>query len=180
MRPSSLYFSVCLIAFATGVWGCLEEGGARQPRADAVAVLRPTEANTVEGVVRFAKTDKGIRVMARLTNLAPGLHGFHIHEFGDCRASDGTSAGGHFNPTGAPHAGPDTEQRHAGDFGNVLANDDGIATLDLVSELVRLDGPDSVIGRSVIVHADPDDLESQPSGASGARLACGVIGLAAR
>lgn len=180
MRPVSIVFGVTILMFTAGIWGCSENWSVNQPKADAVAVLAPTEGNEAGGVVRFTSTDKGVRVIAQLDHLAPGLHGFHIHVFGDCRAADATSAGGHYNPGEEPHAGPDAEHRHVGDLGNVLADDNGVATLDMIDPLIQIVGPNSIVGRSVIVHADPDDLTSQPTGAAGPRLACGVIGLAER
>ncbi|MEW6670303.1 MAG: superoxide dismutase family protein [Thermodesulfobacteriota bacterium] len=143
----------------------------------AVAVLHPTQGNTATGTVSFLQTDQGVRVAAEVTGLTPGLHGFHIHQFGDCSAPDGTSAGGHFNPTAKQHAGPDAAQRHAGDFGNMEADNTGSARYDRVDSHIRLSGPDSIIGRGVIIHAQADDLVSQPTGNAGARVACGAIGI---
>ena len=180
MKPNSTLTISVLLVVIFGVWACNEPQPVRQPEADAVAVLIPTEGNNAAGVVRFARVDKGLRVMARITNLSPGLHGFHIHRFGDCRAADAASAGAHFNPHETGHGGLHSNRRHAGDLGNLTADAQGMATVDMVVPLIQLDGPDSVIGRSVIVHADPDDLTSQPTGKSGLRLACGVIGWAAR
>jgi Cu-Zn family superoxide dismutase len=144
----------------------------------AVAVLMPTTGSTVRGTVTFTLAEGGVRITAQLEGLAPGDHGFHVHEFGDCTAADGTSAGGHFNPGGAPHSGPDAAARHVGDLGNLTADGNGTASYDRVDRAVRLDGPDGVIGRGVIVHAAPDDFTTQPTGAAGARVACGVIGVA--
>jgi superoxide dismutase, Cu-Zn family len=144
----------------------------------AVAVLMPTAGNTAHGTVTFTAVDGGVRITAHLEGLSPGDHGFHIHEFGDCSAADGTSAGGHFNPAGVAHAGPDATTRHVGDLGNVTANAQGVADYDRVDHLVALGGPNGVIGRGVIVHAQRDDLTSQPTGAAGARVACGVVGIA--
>jgi Cu-Zn family superoxide dismutase len=101
-----------------------------------------------------------------------------VHEFGDCSSADGAAAGGHFNPGGSPHAGPDAAARHVGDLGNLTADTQGMAGYDRTDRVVRLDGEHAVIGRAVIVHAAPDDLATQPTGAAGARLACGVIGVA--
>jgi Cu-Zn family superoxide dismutase len=128
--------------------------------------------------VRFEQVAGGVRITAQIEGLPVGNHGFHIHEFGDCSAPDGTSAGGHFNPAGAPHAGPTAVERHAGDLGNITADAQGLATYDRVDHVVQLAGIRGVIGRSVIVHAAPDDLSSQPTGNAGPRLACGVIGVA--
>jgi superoxide dismutase, Cu-Zn family len=149
------------------------------PPLKAVAVLHPTADNKVSGTVAFTEEADGVRVQADITGLSPGKHGFHVHEFGDCTAADLASAGGHFNPTNKPHAGPDAAQRHAGDMGNVEADASGAAKLDYVDHEMSLTNDErSVIGRSVIVHAKADDLKSQPAGDSGARIACGVIGRA--
>lgn len=144
----------------------------------AVCVLHPTEGHEVNGTVYFAKTDSGVQVTVTIEGLTPGKHGFHIHEFGDCSSVDGTSAGGHFNPEGHEHGAPMGEMRHAGDMGNVEANEEGIAQLEYLDKNIKLNGANSIIGRSIIVHADEDDLTSQPTGNAGARVACGVIGIA--
>ncbi len=144
----------------------------------AIAVVHPTEGNTVSGTVTFSREKEGVRVVAEIKGLTPGKHGFHIHEFGDCTAKDGASAGGHFNPTGMPHAGHDAEKRHAGDLGNISADESGVAKLDVVDKHLRFEGPASIIGRGVIVHAKADDLKTQPSGDAGGRVGCGVIGVA--
>lgn len=144
----------------------------------AIAVLHPTEGNEVDGKVIFTKDGNGeIRVVADAYGLTLGKHGFHIHEYGNCSAADGTSAGGHFNPDGKAHGGPNTAVRHVGDLGNIEADDQGIARLVLPDSGLALSGSHSIIGRSVIVHAGEDDLKSQPSGNAGARIACGVIGI---
>jgi Cu-Zn family superoxide dismutase len=101
-----------------------------------------------------------------------------VHQFGDCSAPDATSAGGHFNPSDHPHGAPDADERHAGDMGNIEANDQGVATLDYVDKVMKLDGPGSIIGHAVIVHEKADDLKSQPTGDAGGRIACGVVGVA--
>lgn len=146
---------------------------------NAVAVLHATDGNSAEGTVVFTQTDEGVRVEASISGLdANSMHGFHIHEFGDCRAADGTSAGGHFNPEDVAHAGPDDETRHVGDLGNLESDADGNATVDFVDSHLQLSGMMNILGRGVIVHAGEDDLESQPTGAAGSRLTCGVIGVA--
>jgi Cu-Zn family superoxide dismutase len=144
----------------------------------AVAVLSPLGSSGVTGTVTFTKADGGVRVQAQLKGLKPGDHGFHIHEFGDCSAPDGTSAGGHFNPAGEPHAGPHDAQRHTGDMGNVTAGADGGASVDYVDPRASFDGANDILGRGVIVHEKGDDLKTQPTGNAGARVACGVIGVA--
>jgi Cu-Zn family superoxide dismutase len=144
----------------------------------AIAVLHPTKGHAVSGIVTFTVVDNGVRVVADITGLTPGKHGFHVHEFGDCSSDDGSSAGGHFNPTGMPHAMPSSDKRHVGDLGNIEADSAGMAHVDYVDHMITFSGKTSVIGRGVIVHEKEDDLKTQPTGAAGARVACGVIGIA--
>jgi Cu-Zn family superoxide dismutase len=151
---------------------------AAAPVTRAAAVVNPLSASGVSGQVTFAKADGGVKVSVKVAGLKPGPHGFHIHEFGDCSAADGTSAGGHFNPTGDPHAGPKEDKRHEGDMGNIEADKDGAATLEYVDAKLSLEGPGSILGRGVIVHAAADDFKTQPTGNAGGRLGCGVIGAA--
>ena len=139
------------------------------------AELAPTEGYEARGTVYFEPVDGGVRIRAEIRGLEPGRHGFHVHEIGDCSAPDASSAGGHFNPTGSPHGGPTEAERHAGDLGNLEAGPDGVARYDRVDALIALSGPDAILGRGVVVHARADDLTSQPSGAAGPRVACGVI-----
>jgi len=166
-----------------GGLGCTPEDAAQpsenqgQSIFNAVAVLVPTEGSEARGVVTFAQTDTGVHVVADLTGLEPGRHGFHIHEFGDCSASDGTSAGGHFNPEGTAHGAPSASVRHVGDLGNVTADEAGNAHYELTDDYMSFAGTHSIIGRGVIVHAGEDDLTTQPTGAAGPRAACGVIGI---
>lgn len=149
------------------------------PKPVAVAILKPTQGNQANGTVSFVQKGDRVLVDARIEGLAPGEHGFHIHEKGDCSAPDGTSAGGHFNPSAKPHGGPAAAEHHAGDFGNLVADAGGKAELQLTlpAGQVVLDknAPNSIIGKGIIVHADPDDYKTQPTGNSGKRLACGVI-----
>ncbi len=171
------------VAFAlfglVGATMVAQESTQQSPKASkAVAVLHPTKGNHVTGTVTFTKVPDGVRVQANITGLTPGKHGFHVHEFGDCTAADGTSAGGHFNPTHEQHGAPDAQHRHVGDMGNVDANSSGTATLDYVDHHMALKGEKSVIGHAVIVHEKADDLKSQPTGNAGGRVACGVIGYA--
>jgi Cu-Zn family superoxide dismutase len=129
-------------------------------------------------VVTFSQIDIGVRVIADVTGLEPGQHGFHIHEFGDCSAADATSAGGHFNPEGIEHGAPTDEYRHVGDLGNLEADEDGTAHYEFVDDRIAFAGSNSIIGRGVIVHARADDLGTQPTGDAGGRVACGVVGIA--
>lgn len=145
----------------------------------AVAVLHPTSGNKTHGTIRFIQTGTAVKVVADLNGLTPGQkHAMHVHQFGDCTAPDATSAGGHYNPEGHPHALPEADMRHAGDLGNVQADSQGKAHYELTVHNITIAGTQNpIIGRAVIVHAKPDD-GSQPVGNAGARIACGVIGVA--
>ncbi|XP_064618147.1 superoxide dismutase [Cu-Zn]-like [Liolophura sinensis] len=149
----------------------------------AVCVLRGD--SNVTGTVVFEQegADSPVKVSGELTGLAPGKHGFHVHQFGD-NTNGCTSAGAHFNPFGKEHGAPeDDDNRHVGDLGNVVANDEGKAPIDITDKQLNLTGPHSIIGRTVVVHADVDDLGkgghelSKTTGNAGGRLACGVIGI---
>lgn len=140
----------------------------------AIAVVHPIGESGVTGTVNFQSTDEGVSVMAELTGLTGEKHGFHIHQYGDCSATDGTSAGGHFNPKGKDHSNPQAMNRHMGDMGNIVVGEDGTATLEYVDSTIIMS---EIIGRGIIVHAGEDDMTSQPSGAAGSRIACGVIGV---
>lgn len=144
----------------------------------AIAVLHPTNGNQVTGTVTFTKGTEGVRIVADLTGLKPGKHGFHVHEFGDCSAPDATSAGGHFNPTKHEHGAPDAAQRHAGDLGNIEADGSGKAHVDFTDKAMKLSGDEGIVGHAVIVHEKADDLKTQPTGDAGGRVACGVVGIA--
>ena len=142
----------------------------------ATAALAPTKGSQTAGNVTFIQKGDKVVVDARVTGLTPGLHGFHVHEKGDCTAPDAASAGAHFNPLKTPHAGPDSPQRHAGDLGNLSADAGGVAVYHAeVSGISVGTAADSIVGRAVIVHANADDLRSQPAGNAGPRLACGLI-----
>jgi superoxide dismutase, Cu-Zn family len=157
----------------------LQEGRqAKQPSGlKAYAVINPAEGFDIAGVVSFTEVEGGIRIVADVAGLKPGLHGFHIHEHGDCGGEGTANAGGHYNPTNRPHGGPDSsmDQRHVGDLGNLEANADGIAHYNRIDSIISLKGEHSIIGKSVIVHADPDDLKTQPTGNAGKKVGCGVI-----
>jgi Cu-Zn family superoxide dismutase len=147
---------------------------------ELVCVLEPTAGNSCKGTVRFTEVEGGVKVVADLEGLtANQQHGFHVHEFGDCTSSDGESAGGHYDPEGHPHGDPaKADPRHASDLGNVEADASGKAHHEVTVKNVTLVGDrNPILGRAVIVHAKPDDF-GQPTGNAGARLCCGVIGVA--
>ncbi|MBC7659304.1 MAG: superoxide dismutase family protein [Chitinophagaceae bacterium] len=144
----------------------------------AEAKLSPKSGTKAAGTVSFTKESDGIRVVASLTGVEPGKHGFHIHEKGDCSAEDASTAGGHFNPAGSPHAAPSASVRHVGDLGNIEIKKDGTGTLKItVKNPKDFSAWADISGKSVIVHEKADDLKSQPSGDAGKRIACGLIEL---
>eukprot|EP01087_Luapelamoeba_hula_P014760 TRINITY_DN4373_c2_g1_i2.p2 TRINITY_DN4373_c2_g1~~TRINITY_DN4373_c2_g1_i2.p2 ORF type:complete len:162 (-),score=39.99 TRINITY_DN4373_c2_g1_i2:168-653(-) len=148
------------------------------------AVVVFANSDKVSGTVRFSQDGDGpVTLKVNLKGLNPGLHGFHVHEFGD-NTNGCVSAGPHFNPAKKQHGGPQDEERHVGDLGNVEANADGVVEHTLTDSHVSLSGANSILGRTMVVHADADDLgrgghdDSKTTGHAGARVACGVIGIA--
>lgn len=141
----------------------------------ATATLIGLNGSGVSGTVRFTTMGDGVRVKGDVYGLKPGLHGIHIHEYGDCGAPDGKSAGEHFNPIGHPH-GNAGDASHPGDLGNLEADANGVARLAIDVGQITVDTePLGIVGRSLVVHEMADDLSTQPSGNSGARIACAVI-----
>ena len=146
----------------------------------AAADVVEVDGSGVSGRVEFTSLDDAVEIRYNLTGLAAGDHGFHVHQRGDCGPdSTGTpagAAGDHFNPLSSPHGAPDSAaaRRHAGDLGNVTA--EGGQTVGVrVDSVLTFDGPTSILGKAVIVHAGADDLVTQPGGEAGARVGCGVI-----
>uniref|UniRef100_A0A0D2VEV0 Superoxide dismutase [Cu-Zn] n=1 Tax=Gossypium raimondii TaxID=29730 RepID=A0A0D2VEV0_GOSRA len=206
--PRSFLTSVFLVLFYIQQRGALRS---HTKMVKAVAVLSSNEG--VSGTVFFSQEGDGpTTVTGNLSGLKAGLHGFHVHALGDttngCMSTGkrlevgfvGFSwllcicfldfdlevnlfAGPHFNPAGKEHGAPEDENRHAGDLGNVTVGDDGCASFSITDKQIPLTGPNSIIGRAVVVHADPDDLGkgghelSKSTGNAGGRVACGIIGL---
>jgi len=143
----------------------------------ATAQLQPTKGNKTFGEADFEQVGDKVHVVVFVQGLKPGQeHGLHIHEVGDCSSGDGMSTKGHFNPLGKPHGHPGSAERHAGDLPALKANKEGRANVQVDLDVMSLTpGPANIIGRGLIVHADPDDYKTQPTGNAGARIACGVI-----
>jgi Cu-Zn family superoxide dismutase len=162
---------IAIVAIAT-LAGCATTPEA-PPRA--TAQLQPTKGSKTFGEATFEQAGDKVRVLVNVQGLKPGQqHGFHIHEVGDCSSGDGMSTKGHFNPAGKPHAHPG--MGHAGDLPALQADKSGRAKLDVMADGITVaPGANSVVGRGLIVHADPDDYKTQPTGNAGARIACGVI-----
>lgn len=166
------------LAAASLLAACGAMGGPGHGGPKAVATLEPTKGNTAAGTVSFQQDGDGVMVTADITGLKPNQeHGFHAHEKGDCSSGDGMSTGGHFNPTGKPH-GPQEADHHAGDLPGLKADANGNAKAKFHLKGVSVgSGTADLVGRGLIVHAAPDDYKTQPTGNSGARIACGVIKL---
>lgn len=146
---------------------------------ELIAVLQPTKGSATSGVVNFKTlVDGKVEITGEVKGLQPNSeHGFHIHQYGDISSEDGSSLGDHYDPLSMPHSLPTTDHRHAGDFGNIKANADGVAAIKIIVDNISLSGQKNpIIGRGLVVHAKPDD-GSQPVGNAGARIAVGVIGV---
>jgi Cu-Zn family superoxide dismutase len=161
-----------IVTAVAALAGCATVSGPR-----AVATLAPTAGNTTAGTVRFAQAGGKVQVSGEVRGLKPNAeHGFHVHEKGDCSAPDATSAGGHYNPAGAPHGSHGSAPHHAGDLPSLKANAQGVATFSFETSALSVGGGGAdVVGKGLIVHRDPDDFKTQPTGNAGPRLACAVI-----
>jgi Cu-Zn family superoxide dismutase len=166
--------SILAACVSLAVVGCAQMGIGGGPTA--VADLEPTKGNEARGKVTFTQDGDTVRVNANVSGLKPGgQHGFHVHEKGDCSSGDGMSTGGHFNPGGAPH-GPQEAAHHSGDMPALVADSYGNASVSFTLKGVSLGtGSHDLVGKGLIVHRDPDDYKTQPTGNAGPRIACAVI-----
>lgn len=155
-----------------------DTSGPGQAPEGAAAQVAPTQGNDASGSIAVSAEGDGVRLTGAIQGLKPNSEfGFHIHEKGDCSAPDASSAGAHFNPTNAAHGNPEGDTHHAGDMVNIKSDAQGVAQVDTVARGATLHSgqPTDVLGKAVVVHENPDDYKTQPSGNSGARIACGVI-----
>jgi superoxide dismutase, Cu-Zn family len=162
------------LAFAAVLAGC----AAMHAGPRATAALKPTAGSSASGSVTFAQARGKVLVSGEVRGLKPNaVHGFHVHEKGDCSAPDGMSTGGHFNPDAKPHGEHGNAPHHAGDLASLKSDANGVATFRYESAAITVGsgGANDVVGRGLIVHRDPDDYKTQPTGNSGARIACAVI-----
>ena len=145
---------------------------------EIVVPMSAKSGSNVSGTITFSQNENEVAMNVDLKGLTPGMHAIHIHQNGDCSSDDGKSAGGHWDPTSEAHGKWGDEMHHSGDIGNLEVGEDGMATLDFSTDKWCIGCEDetrNILGKGVIVHASADDFESQPSGAAGAREACGVI-----
>jgi superoxide dismutase, Cu-Zn family len=163
---------LALAAAAALVAGCASQQGPR-----ARAELKPTAGSTTSGTVEFKQSGGKVLVSGEVRGLKPGQeHGFHVHEKGDCSSPDGNSAGGHFNPTAQPHGAHGAGMHHTGDLPSLKADAVGTVRFNFESASIAVgSGVIDIVGKGLIVHANPDDFKTQPTGNAGARLACAVI-----
>lgn len=168
-RPT---YVLALMAASALVTGCATPTGPR-----AAAALAPTTGNTTAGTVQFAQAGGKVKVSGEVRGLKPNAeHGFHVHEKGDCSSGDGMSTGGHFNPDGKGHGQHGAGVHHAGDLPSLRADASGVARFSFESSTITIGaGANDVVGKGLIVHRDPDDYRTQPTGNAGPRLACAVI-----
>jgi len=182
-------FAVFLLGLVALLAGCAGSGddaasgaeaakASAEPVKKAIAWLNPRSGSDMGGSAIFIRDpDGGISLHVSLEQAPPGVHAVHIHEFGDCTADDGSSAGGHWNPSGEDHGQWGTAPHHLGDIGNVEVGEDGAGSLELVTDRWTMGGgaDNDILGKGMIVHAVQDDFTTQPTGAAGGRIGCGVI-----
>ena len=169
--------NLALLAISTAL--CLvvacKSTGFMSGNPQAVCRLSSLSGGKARGTVFFMQEADDILIEAEFDGLTPGIHGIHIHEHGDCGGEAGAAAGAHFNPNMGSHGGPGVAGNHEGDLGNIIADATGHARLTLRDKELQLAGSNSILGRSIVLHAGEDDMKSQPAGNSGARVSCGVI-----
>lgn len=168
--------SACVFVHATDTDPAGDSKHAHGSSARASAKIESRSGSTLSGTATFAEQAGGVLVEINVQGAPPGWHAVHVHEHGNCSAPDGASAGGHFNPATKNHGSPHAPEHHAGDLGNMWVDEGGKGRhVLLMPDLAVKDGPNSVRGRSIIVHASVDDLVTQPTGNAGGRIGCGVI-----
>jgi Cu-Zn family superoxide dismutase len=167
-----LLLSLAVMVIVLGAAACASMSGG----PSASVTLSPTSGSNASGTVTFRQKAEGsVDVTAHLTGVPPGVHGFHVHDKADC-GDNGNAAGGHYNPAGVAHGAPSADPHHAGDFGNVTADAAGVVDAKFNTRSITVaPGANTVVGHAVILHANPDDLATQPSGNAGPRIACGVV-----
>lgn len=146
----------------------------------ATVVLKNSDG--VFGHLILTQTNEGVHIQGQVSGLAPGKHGFHVHALGD--VSNGcTTTGAHYNPTNSTHGAPTAEVRHAGDLGNIEADETGVAHVNITDKMISLGGKHSILGRAIVIHTGEDDmglgghLDSNTTGHAGGRVTCGIIGI---
>jgi Cu-Zn family superoxide dismutase len=183
----SAVFALALLPLACSTTkGAKETAESTPPSSDGMAMeaartgtanLESKSGSTTTGTARFESRGNEVHLVLEIQGATPGIHAAHLHEKGDCSAEDATSAGGHWNPTTDAHGKWESEHFHLGDIGNIEVGEDGTGRIELTTDRWELGtgGPTDVAGHAVIVHSDPDDFVTQPTGNAGGRVACGVV-----
>lgn len=179
-RPRILVPSLILLVGLVGCSSSKSASSAAVPPASAApqltAMIEGRSGSALTGTATFTQSSGAVHVVVDVNNAPEGVHAVHLHEKGDCSAPDASSAGGHFNPTHMSHGSPDSPNHHAGDFGNMRVGADGHGHLELDSTILTIaPGEMSVSGHAVVVHANADDMTTQPTGNAGGRIGCGVV-----
>ncbi|WP_413997839.1 superoxide dismutase family protein [Flavobacterium sp. W1B] len=170
-----LIITIALIL--TIVIGCKTSNSSNDSQKLNIA-FEPKSNSTVSGTATFVEKNGKVTFVAKLSGLTPGLHAIHIHEKSDCSAADGSSAGGHWNPTFKKHGKWGVGEYHRGDIGNFTADANGNGTISMTTDEWSIGGEDpakDILGKGLIVHQGIDDFVSQPAGNAGARVACSAI-----
>lgn len=142
----------------------------------AIATIEPKSGSNLQGEAFFVLEGDEVNFGIHIANASPGAHAVHLHELGDCSAPDASSAGDHWNPTNEAHGKWGDNPFHLGDIGNIEVGEDGDGTLTLTTDLWTMNGSGhSVLNKAVVVHATADDFSTQPDGAAGERVGCGVV-----
>lgn len=182
MRKNAIHIALLLGIVTAWGWtrSASADDSAAPDKTKAIAIIHGAGDNKdkITGTVAFIPEGDGIKIVADISGLSPGKHGIHIHQKSDLSSPDLKSAGPHFNPTGKKHGGPESEEHHAGDLGNIDVDANGHGHLEILSHDLSIENSgNGVVGHSVIIHAGEDDLKSQPAGNSGDRIAGGAINL---
>ncbi len=166
-----------VLACAVALLAAFAATAAQEKKPDtATATIEARSGSKVSGTATATQTDGTVKIVVQAEGLTEGMHAVHIHEKGDCSAPDALSAGGHFNPTNEKHGAPTDPEHHAGDFGNMRVGADGKGTLEIEPKTLTVaPGPNSVVGRAIVIHEKVDDFVTQPAGNAGARVGCGVF-----
>lgn len=182
MKTNALHVAILMSAVTVFGWArsASADDAAPPEKQTAVAIIHGAGDNKdkITGTVSFVPVGDGVKVVADVNGLSPGKHGIHIHEKSDLSSPDLKSAGPHFNPGKHQHGGPDDAEHHAGDLGNIEVDSNGHGHLEIIAHDLSIEkSPNGVVGHSVIIHANEDDLKTQPAGNSGDRIAGGAINL---
>jgi Cu-Zn family superoxide dismutase len=160
-----------------GTGGGTGGSGGSVAAKEASATIEAKSGSTTAGTATFTIDGDMVTVKVDVTGVDAGVHAVHIHDHPDCSSDDGMSAMGHWNPTMKDHGKWGTDPFHLGDIGNMTVGADGTGSITLTTDLWTLGTGDmnDVVGHAIMIHADPDDFVTQPTGMAGARIGCGVI-----